>query len=190
MRQGLDQFTVLQAAAELADAHGYEQLSLASLAKQLQIRTPSLYNHVKGMPGLKQALASYAVRKLKEALIEGIIGKSGDEALHALAFAYVDFVRQHPGIYEASMGAPDPLDPDFQTAGTEVVQLIIRLMESYQLEPEVAIHAVRGMRSIVHGFASLELRKEFNIEISKNESLHYAITAYLRGVQHVSQNPD
>ncbi len=81
MRQGLDKMSVLKAAAELADQEGFEQVSLASLAKKLQIRTPSLYNHVQGLPGLRKELACFALRKLKEELAEAAIGKSGDEAL-------------------------------------------------------------------------------------------------------------
>jgi hypothetical protein len=73
--------SVLKAAADLADQEGFEQVSLDSLAKKLQIRTPSLYNYVQGLPGLKKELACYAIRKLKEELAEAAIGKSGDEAL-------------------------------------------------------------------------------------------------------------
>jgi hypothetical protein len=46
MRQGLDKMSVLKAAADLADQEGVEQMFLAFLTKKLQIRTPSLYNHM------------------------------------------------------------------------------------------------------------------------------------------------
>ncbi len=41
---------------------------------------------------------------LKERIIRLVIGKSGDEAVESLGFAYVSIVREHPGLYEANNG--------------------------------------------------------------------------------------
>src|SRR6478609_8426716 len=100
-RQGLDAETVLQAAIELADQQGIEQLSLAALASKLTIKTPSLYNHIKGLPDLRKQLSKRGLLLVKEAMIEAVIGKAEDEALLAAGVAYVDFARKQPGLYEA-----------------------------------------------------------------------------------------
>src|SRR5579864_8016152 len=63
-RAGLDQTGVIDAAARLIDEEGLEQLSLGRLAERLGVRTPSLYNHVAGLPGLKRDLALYCLRDL------------------------------------------------------------------------------------------------------------------------------
>ncbi|WCK56615.1 WHG domain-containing protein [Aneurinibacillus sp. Ricciae_BoGa-3] len=183
MRQGLDKDLVLIAAGELADQIGYEKVSLASLAAKLQIRTPSLYNHISGLPGLKKELACYAIRKLKEKLAESAIGKSGREAILSIGEAYVSFVRRHPGLYEATMGAPDFRDPEVEAAGNEIVALIFRVLEPFYLSELNAIHAVRGLRSIVHGFASLELKKGFNREVSTDETLAVILNTYITGLR-------
>lgn len=49
-RAGLDQQILLQAAAEIADQHGLDEMTLAMLANKLGIRTPSLYNHEDDCP--------------------------------------------------------------------------------------------------------------------------------------------
>ncbi len=183
MKQGLDKMAVLKAAEEIADQEGFEQVTLASVAKKLRIRTPSLYNHVQGLPGLKKELACYALRKLKGEMVEAAIGKSSDEALYSICVAYVSFVRKHPGLYEATMGAPDHLDSDIQAAGHEIVTLLLRVLESYDLDHENAIHTVRGLRSIVHGFASLELKKGFNMSLDPDETLKHLLSTYLLGLR-------
>ena len=61
-RVGLDQATVVEAAAKLVDEEGLDQLSLGRLAVHLGVRTPSLYNHVAGLPGLKHDLALFCSR--------------------------------------------------------------------------------------------------------------------------------
>ena len=45
----LNRAAVVQAAVALIDAMGLEQITMADLAERLQIRTPSLYNHIDGM---------------------------------------------------------------------------------------------------------------------------------------------
>jgi len=182
-RQGLDRESVVKAAADLADEVGLEQVTLASLAGRLNVKTPSLYNHVQGLPGLRRELALYGIERLNEALTQGALGKSGDDAVLAVGTAYVAFVRQHPGLYEATMGAPDMSDPDIQQVSASVVDTVLRVLEVYRLEPEEALHTVRGIRSMVHGFASLEGRNGFRLQLDRDHTLRHMLTTYLSGLK-------
>ena len=56
-RPGLDRDAVVRAAVELLDSEGAGTLSLGRVADRLGVQTPSLYNHVEGMPGLLRQLA-------------------------------------------------------------------------------------------------------------------------------------
>lgn len=182
-RIGLDLRSILQAAAEIADTSGIEEVTLATLAKKLEIRSPSLYNHVDGLRGLRKKLAVYGIQQLSGALTRASVGRSGDDAVRALGKAYVDFARTHPGLYEATLRAPDPKDPEFQQAGAEVVDLVVRILHAYDLEDDAALHAVRGIRSMLHGFASLEQRGQFGLPLDLDESLHLLIHTYLAGLR-------
>ena len=46
-RIGLTLQKIVETAAEIADANGIQEVTLASLAQTLGVRSPSLYNHVK-----------------------------------------------------------------------------------------------------------------------------------------------
>src|SRR5262249_62364379 len=92
-RPGLDEAMVLRAAAELVDAEGWEALSLARLAETLGVRTPSLYNHVAGLEGVRHGLAVLGVSELRDRMARAAIGKSGAEALMAIAEAYRRFAK-------------------------------------------------------------------------------------------------
>jgi AcrR family transcriptional regulator len=183
MRKGLDKLSVLQAAGEMADRYGYDQITLAALAKSLQIKTPSLYNHVAGLPGLRQELAVYSIQRLKEDLTNSAVGKSGEEALYSIGEAYVHFVRSHPGLYEATMASVLFTDPKIIHSGEEIVQLLLKVLEVFKLEHTDALHMVRGLRSIVHGFASLELKNGFNMELSRDESLRQILQTFISGIK-------
>ena len=51
---GLEINEILEAAGEIADVHGMREVTLANLAKKLNIRPPSLYNHFEGLGGLRK----------------------------------------------------------------------------------------------------------------------------------------
>jgi len=186
-RIGLDLPAILQAAAELADEHGFDAVTLASLARKLGIRPPSLYNHVDGLGDLRKKLAVYGLRQLHDDLARAAIGRSGDDAVRALAEAYVAFVRNRPGLYEATLRSPDPKDPEVQRAGKETSDLVVRVLRAYGLEEEAALHAVRGLRSLLHGFASLEQKGGFGLPLSPDKSFRLMIDTFLAGIRRMYQ---
>ncbi|MFD3448384.1 WHG domain-containing protein [Microbacteriaceae bacterium 4G12] len=181
-RMGLDSNIILQAAIEIADTQGLDEVTLASLAQKLGVRSPSLYNHVNGLNDLRKKLAIYGLEQLQSKLTMAAVGLSGDKAVHALGEAYITFARTHPGLYDATLRAPGPLDVDVQQVGSEIVSLILRVLQAYDLEEEAALHTVRGLRSIFHGFASLEQRGGFGLPLNLDTSLHLAIDTFLAGI--------
>lgn len=179
---GLEIANIIEAAGEIADQHGVQEVTLANLAKKLGIRSPSLYNHFDGLTGLRKKLALYGMEKLYKVMADAAIGVSGTEAVLAVSQAYVNFARKHPGIYEATLLAPDPEDVDVQQAGAKIVDLSVRILQTYHLEGERALHAVRGLRSILHGFSALEQKGGFKMALDLDESLKIIIKAFLAGI--------
>src|SRR5712692_579826 len=139
-RAGLDQETVVEAAAKLVDEEGIDQLSLGRLAERLGIRTPSLYNHVAGLPGLKHDLALYCLRDLLGHVTRATIGKSRAEAIVALADAYRLYARQTPGRYTLTQQAPDAGDRKSQAVAQQVVDVVRAILAPYRLSDEEDIH--------------------------------------------------
>ncbi|WP_223066969.1 TetR/AcrR family transcriptional regulator [Paenibacillus caui] len=187
-RLGLDLLQILQAAAEIADTNGLDAVTLASLAKKLGIRPPSLYNHIDGLPGLRHKLAVYGMKRLNEAMTFAAVGRSEDDAVHAIAKAYITFAREHPGLYDATVRAADWQDPETQKAGEEPIELIVRIFRVYGLEGDAAIHIVRGLRSILHGFSALARTGNFNIPLHPDDSLELLIDIFLAGIRSKSAN--
>ena len=104
-RRGLDRAAVVEAAAVLADAEGLEQLTLARLAHDLGIRTPSLYNHVEGLDGLRRELALLGLALLEARMARATVGKARVDAVLALAKTYRGFAHEHPALYTTSLTA-------------------------------------------------------------------------------------
>jgi AcrR family transcriptional regulator len=185
-RAGLDKERVVRAAAELLNAEGPATLNLNRLAKRLRVQTPSLYNHVDGLPGLQYELALLNVRSLDERLEQAAIGRSGAVALRAIAQAYREYIKESPGVYMTSLQASRnqaEISPELEEAEERVVAVVLAVVASFGLSGEDGLHAVRGLRSVVHGFASLEVAGGFGLSLDLDESFRRLVEMFIRGLQ-------
>lgn len=188
-RVGLDQATIVATAAALIDEKGIEQLSLGHLAENLGVRTPSLYNHIAGLPGLKRDLALYCLHDLLDRITRATIGKSRTEAIFAFVNAYRTYAREKPGRYAITLQSPDPSDQEMQTVAQQLIEVIQAVLAPYKLSEEAAIHAIRSLRSIVHGFSSLEMAGAFGMPIDLDASFAWLINLFIAGLKKTSTPP-
>lgn len=169
-RAGLDAEAVVVAAAALADSDGLEAVSLTALADRLGVRAPSLYAHVEGLADVRRRLAARGARQLTVAIAAATSGRARLDALAAMAQAYRAFACAHPGTYAAMQRAPDEQSGEHAAAAGALVDTIVTALAGYGLAGEDAIHAVRVVRSALHGFVSLEQLGGFRIPISLDET--------------------
>jgi AcrR family transcriptional regulator len=172
-RAGLDAQAVVGAAAALADADGLHQLTLARLASALGIRTPSLYAHIDGLDDLRVRLGARGAAELASAVQLAAAGRARGDALRAVALAYREYAHAHPGTYAAMQIASG--NEEFQAAGADLVGLIVAVLRGYGVEGEPAVHAVRAIRSALHGFVSLEREGGFGLPIDIDDSFGYLV---------------
>jgi AcrR family transcriptional regulator len=181
-RVGIDRDAVVRAAAKIADADGWDALTLARLAKKLRVRPPSLYNHVGGLEDLRRELKMLALRDLNTALSHATIGKSRDDAVRGLAAAYRAFVKRHPGTYAATMVAAPKNDPALDAAAGQIVETCLAVLSGYGLDRRTGLHAIRAVRAAVHGFAELEIGGGFGIPLDVDKSFDWLVAALLAGL--------
>jgi AcrR family transcriptional regulator len=185
-KERLDKERVVSAAAELINAEGLDALNLHRLADRLGVQTPSLYNHVDGFAGLRRDLALLSVRSLGDRMANAALGKSGSEAIMAVAQAYRDYIKAAPGLYAASLWvnhATVQEDAELQAAEERVVQVTLAVIASFGIAGEDALHAVRGLRSVVHGFATLEMAGGFGLPLDCDESFRRLMRMLIHGLQ-------
>ena len=178
-RAGLNTTVVVEAAAELADAEGFEAVTLSSVAGRLGVKPPSLYSHVGGLSDLRQRLAILAAVELADALTPAVAGRAGGEALREAGRAYRRYALAHPGRHAALQFVLVPGDPAAQHA----VDLLISVMRGYALEGDAAIHAVRGMRAAIYGFVALETGGGFGLPLNPEESFEWLLDVIDRGLR-------
>lgn len=182
IRAGIGRKEIVTAAAELADQHGLSKLTLTLVAQRLGVKTPSLYNHLDGLAELKKELAIWGMQLLKEAIREAAVGKAKDQAVLAIAIAYRSFAHSRPGLYRAIIGAPDRECLEQKEAIGALMAVIKTVLTEYGLPEREHIHAVRGLRSMMHGFVTLEMAGWFIGAVEREDSYLQLIATFVNGI--------
>ena len=183
-RPGLGPASVTEAGAALADEIGFAQLSMGLVAERLGVRTPSLYKHVTSQADLAHRIAVLAMTELGDAIRDATQGRAGSDALAAAAQAMRTYVKEHPGRYAAGnsarpTGPEDPLIP----ASNRLLASLAAVLRGYHLDPSQEIHALRMLRSMLHGFATLEVAGGFQIDTDVDDSFTWMINLVDHGLQ-------
>ncbi len=160
----------------LADEIGFDRLSMGLVAERLGVRTPSLYSHVDSLADLAHRIAILAAIELGDALRDATQGRAGGRALVAAAGALRTYTREHPGRYAAvnsarATGYDDPLI----AARGRLLDSFAAVLQGYRLDPGQQVHALRMVRSIMHGFATLETVGAFQIDTDVDESFAWLV---------------
>jgi AcrR family transcriptional regulator len=179
----LNSQTIVAVAAEIADLNGLDKVTLTAVANRLGVRKPSLYNHIDGLPQLRGQLAVWGTNQLQATISEAAIGKAKDAAIIAIANAYRLFAHQRPGLYKAILSSPDRNNLELKTAIHNMMAVIYTVLEPYNLVASDTTHAVRGLRSLMHGFASLEAEGWFAAPLDREESYQSLIKTFIRGIE-------
>lgn len=188
-RAGLAPATVTEAAAALVDEIGFDHLSMGLLAERLGVKTPSLYRHVSSQAELAHRIAVLAMTEIADAVRDAIQGRAGREALVAGAHAMRTYVLEHPGRSAAGnaarpAGPDDPLVPAVQ----RVLASWSAMLHGYRLDPDQEIHALRMLRSVLHGFATLEAVGGFQIDTDVDDSFAWMLGFIDQGLR--ARGPD
>lgn len=174
---------VLMAAVQVADTEGGEAVTIAAVSKALGIKPPSLYNHIGSLEELRAMVAAYTLRNLNEQLGEAVQGLSGKEAVRAFSHRYMSFAREHPGLYETVQSLTALQEEEIKQPSEQLVQLCLDMLEPFQLPEPQGIHAVRGLRSLIHGFISLERMSGFGIPLEVRDSFEYNLDLLFAGLE-------
>jgi len=69
-----------------------------------------------------------------------------------------------------------------EAAAGEIVETLLSVLSGYGLDRREGIHAIRAMRSAVHGFAALEIAGGFGIPLDVDKSFDWLVSSLLKGL--------
>ena len=180
---GTAQARLLKGATVLVNQRGLDELSMSDLAQALNVRTPTLYSHVAGLDDLKRLLALHGLAELDRAMSRATIGISGSDAIRAILNAYREFVEKNPGLYAATVPTPPRSDREWSAAVDRLMDTLLASLRYYDLRGPEKVHALRGLRSLVHGFVSLESSGALKHPVNRNDSFAWLVESFLAALE-------
>jgi AcrR family transcriptional regulator len=176
---------VFDAAEEIANRQGFDGLTLQAVAGALGVRPPSLYNHVAGLPAIRRALHLRGLQAQAATYASALEATAENERPRSICIAQRAFASTCPGIYAAaqpSVHLPGG-DEELLRVGEQLLDVWLDAVAALGLHGDDALHAVRGVRSAVHGFISLEAAGAFGMSIDVDESSERLVTTLERGLR-------
>lgn len=157
-RKGMEDAVILREAVSLIAEEGLERFSLRGLARRLNIQSASLYNHFASLDELLEQVAQMVIAEMNRNLDQAIQRKEREDAVRALFYAYRKYVHRNPEIYRVVLSLPHIADEKVQEAASQVTEPVRRALEGYHFPEERLMHCQRYLRSLMHGFSTLENR--------------------------------
>jgi hypothetical protein len=74
--------------------------------------------------------------------------------------------------------APDPDDAEHLAVAAEAVGVLSAVLAGYEVTGDDAIHAIRGLRVVLHGFVTLEAAGGFGLPQSVDETFGRLIDSF------------
>ncbi|MGI5136068.1 MULTISPECIES: TetR/AcrR family transcriptional regulator [unclassified Streptomyces] len=187
-RAGLTVERVVEAAADLADEVGFEQVTLSALARHFGVKDASLYSHVRNLQDLRTRLALLAGGEMIDRIAAAVAGRAGKQALAAFADAYRAYALERPGRYAATQIRVDQSLVADSPALRRTAEITYGMLRAYGLEEPDLTDAVRLLRSTFHGYCALEAAGGFgaprDVQASWDkavDALHVALEHWPRG---------
>jgi AcrR family transcriptional regulator len=171
---------IVEAALLLLDDEGIEQLTTINLARRLGVTQPALYGHVRGLEELRALVAARGAQELSDRVRAGVAGRTGDEALQAMAHTYRDYVREHPDRYLIQVSAIRA--PAYSSALELAAEAVRDVLRCFGLSEEQVLEAHVAFRAAVHGFVHLEARDALAARASADEHFAFFLRIFAAGL--------
>jgi AcrR family transcriptional regulator len=172
---------VIQTASTLIEEHGIEQVSLARLAQELNVKAPSLYKYFADKSSLLKAVNTDTWRNLTLTMSSAISStQQPSEQLQHMAKAYREYAHAHPRKYLLAFNQSDPTTlPDSYTL--EALALPFQQVWAQAIGDAKSLLALRGTWALMHGFVALELSQKFQRGGDLDHTFEQNLQAYIRG---------
>ena len=133
------------------------------------------------MDELLREIAHSGMRTMNEKMIRAAIGKTGDSALKLVAVEYLNYMIEHPGVYEIIQWASWNGTEETATIFNDYLSLLKTLICSCGFNPDKTTEILNMVTGMLHGYTTLQLRYAFSNPDKVRKELSEAIDTLLLG---------
>ena len=174
---------IIETSARISNKVGLDNLSLKNIAEELDIKSPSLYNHVSSLDEIKQRLMICGWKKVEEKIIDSAVGVSGYEALKNMCNAFYDYAINNKGVFTAMLWYNKYESDDLDNATNRLFNIIFKVMRPLNISDENINHIIRTLRGFLEGFSLLVNNNAFGNPASIKESFDLSLEVIINGIR-------
>ena len=174
---------IIETAARLSNEVGLDNLSLKIIAEELNIKSPSLYNHISSLDEIKERLMLYGWKQLGEKVIESAVGIAGYDALKNMCYAFYDYATNNKGVFTAMLWYNKFESEEKNEATTKLFSLLFRVLQPLNISDNNIEHIIRTLRGFLEGFVLLVNNNAFGNPISIKESFDLSLEIIIKGIK-------
>lgn len=174
---------IIETSANIANEIGLDNLSLKIIAEKLNIKSPSLYNHISSLDEVKQRLMIYGWEQMEEKILESAVGVTGYNALKNMCKAFYDYTTNNKGVFTAMLWYNKYASDRLETATNRLFKVIFKVMQPLNITDENINHIIRTLRSFLEGFSLLVNNNAFGNPVSIEESFDLSLEIIMNGIK-------
>lgn len=183
LKNNINNELIIETSACIANRIGLDNLSLKLIAEELNIKSPSLYNHIKSLDEIKMQLMVYGWKQMEEKMIDSAVGVAGYEALKNMCYAFYDYATNNKGVFAAMLWYNKYENSLKESATTKLFAMLFKIMQSLDISDDNINHIIRTLRGFLEGFALLVNNNAFGNPISIKESFDLSLEIIMNGIK-------
>lgn len=161
--------SVVTAAADYADTHSVETLSLFAIARELGVEVAEVERVVSTRDALLGGVQTVAMTELGDRVEAALAAADGETRVRAIADAFREYSRERPGRWRSllrPLSAEAAADPDSR----RILRIMLDAMASSGVPDADLVHASRMTAALVVGFIRLEAAGIFDLRPPEAEA--------------------
>ena len=131
---------------------------------------------------MRRFLAVKGYRELQQRIEDSIDGKTGAEALRAMAIDMRQYAMDRPGLSAATFRSPTTDGPEWRGAQMQLGRVALGVFAQLGIEGEAALHALRLLRSFVRGFVMHEMGASFLEPLDYDKTYLLGVEVFIQGL--------
>ena len=183
MKKQISDEKIIKTAAKLSNKIGLDNLSLKKIAKELNIKSPSLYNHFSSLEDIRKKLMIYGWKNVEEKMINSTANTSGYQSLKNMCYEFYNYAINNRGVFSAMLWYNMYDDDESFEATKKLHEAIYKEVKSLNISEENTKHAIRLMRSFLEGFALLVNNNAFGDSLSIKDSFDISIKILMDSIK-------
>ena len=185
----LNRQDVIKAAIACIEKEGASALGVNRVARELGIKPPAIYKHLKGNAELHKAVALTIYKRFFAELSQKTANITEPRNfLKVGGYACRNFARSHPGLYQVMMQFKLELDdPESVLVIQKSKNIFQTFLNSYDLSQTQLIDIMRMVNATFVGFIALEQSGLLTLPRSTDDSFEVMLEALFVGVEYIRE---